>query len=93
MNRQEICDWLEQTFPDEEFLLADGLEEAFVGVDMQTMKTMYDSLKVIDILMKDSVTYEDALDHFYTNICGAYVGEKTPIFLYEDFIYNNEYET
>lgn len=93
MNREQICNWLEKTFPDEEFLLADGLEEAFVGVDIQTMKTMYDSLKVIDILMKDSVTYEDALDHFYTNIFGAYVGEKTPIFLYEDSIYNNEYET
>jgi hypothetical protein len=92
MNREEICEWLEKTYPDEEFLLADGLEEAFVGVDDTTKKTMYDSIKVIDILMQDSVTYEDALDHFYTNICGAYVGQKTPIFLYEDCIFDEKYE-
>jgi hypothetical protein len=89
MNREEICDWLLSNFPDEEFLLADGLEEAFVGVDLETMRTMYNSLKIIDILIEDSISYEDALDHFYCNITGAYVGEKTPIFLYEDSIHEH----
>jgi hypothetical protein len=92
MNREEICEWLEKTYPDEEFLLADGLEEAFLGVDHETKRTMYDSIKVIDILIEDSVTYEDALDYFYTNISGAYVGPKTPIFLYEDCIFDETYD-
>ena len=95
MTREEICEWLTSKYPDEEFLLADGLEDAFVGVDEKTKKTVYDSIKAIDILAKDSVTYEDAIDYFYTNVECAYVGEKTPIFLNEENIYDPrfEYET
>jgi len=88
MNRREICDWLEETYPDEEFLLADGLEEAFVGVDDATKKTMYDSRICLDIYVKDGMSYEEALEYFEFNVVGAYLGEKTPIFLnynnYED---------
>jgi hypothetical protein len=87
MNREEICDWLLSNFPDEEFILADGLEDAFVGVNLLTMRTMYDSLKIMHILIEDSATYEDALEYFSFNIAGAYVGEKAPIFLYKDCIY------
>jgi len=29
--------------------------------------------------------YEDALEHFYYNIKGAYMGEKTPIFVDDIF--------
>lgn len=82
MNRDEICEWLETNFPDEEFLLADGLEEAFVGVDLDTMKTMYDSNKCLDIYVEDGMSYEDALEYFDFNVVGACLGEKTPIFLY-----------
>jgi hypothetical protein len=88
MNRDEICSWLETHFPDEEFLLADGLEEAFVGVDDATKKTMYNSEICIDIYMKDGMSYEEALEYFEFNVIGAYAGEKTPVFLnynnYED---------
>lgn len=40
---------------------------------------IYDKDTVIEILM------EDGLEHFYYNIAGAYVGERTPMFLTKRF--------
>lgn len=88
MNREQICEWLENTYPDEEFLLADGLETAFVGVDDKTKKTVYDAQICLDIYMNDGMSYEEAVEYFEFNVIGAYVGEKTPIYLN----YYNEHE-
>jgi hypothetical protein len=30
--------------------------------------------------MEEGMTEEDALEHYYYNIAGSWVGEKTPIF-------------
>ena len=32
---------------------------------------------------KEEMTEEDALDHFYYNVAGSYVGEYTPIYIHE----------
>ncbi len=37
--------------------------------------------RVIDILMGDGMTYEEAVEYFEFNIAGAWVGESTPFFL------------
>ncbi len=69
-------------YPDEEFLIADGYDNAILGVDDDKMIIVYSTKKVLSILMEDEeMTYEDALDFFYYNIKGAYVGEKTPLFV------------
>lgn len=69
-------------YPDETFLKADGLDAAVIGVDDNKMILVYSSRKVISILMDDNeMTYDDAIDHFYYNIKGAYFGEKTPLFI------------
>ena len=69
-----------ENFPDEEILLADGLDEAVIGIDERSMRLIYSNTKVIAILMeRDGMEMEDAVEHFEYNISGAYVGEKTPI--------------
>ena len=68
---------------DDEILCADGFDEAIIGVCHVGSNTiaLYDLEKCIEILMRDDeMTYEDALDHFYYNVLGSYVGEKTPAF-------------
>lgn len=35
------------------------------------------------MITKEDMTHEDALDHFYYNVSGAYVGEYTPIFVHD----------
>jgi len=67
---------------EERVLLADGFENAFVGIGRQFGKPMaiYSRKKCIKILMKD-MSYEEAEEYFQYNVEGAWVGEQTPIFL------------
>ena len=67
-------------YPEEEFLFADGFDEAILGVN-QEMIVVYSIPKIIDILCRD-MEYLDAVEHFDFNIGGAYVGEKTPIYVF-----------
>ena len=72
--------------PEDEFLKADGLDEAIIGYDDQTGRLIYSMSKIIDILIiDDGMTEEDALEHYYYNIHGGYVGEKTPIWCCDYF--------
>ena len=68
---------------DENIVLADGFEDAFIGIGRQQFGkpiAIYDRLKCIKILMKD-MSEEEAEEHFQFNTEGAWVGEQTPIFL------------
>ena len=80
--RKNIDDWLEERHPDHEFLLADGFEEAFVGVAYQFDKPLavFDREKCISILARDMST-EEAEEYFQFNVEGAYMGPNTPMFL------------
>jgi len=66
--------------PDDMPLMADGFDDAVIGMCMKTMVLIYDYEKVIEILMKDEMDRDEAEDFFSFNILGAYMGEKTPLF-------------
>ena len=68
---------------DYSILLADGLDEAFIGIGWQfnTPLAVYYRDKCIEILESQGMTPEEAQEYFYYNTQGAYVGEQTPIFL------------
>jgi hypothetical protein len=74
-----------ESYPDEEFLKADGFDDAIIGVDEMTMRLIYSVTKCIDILMAEGLTEDDAMEFFDFNVGGAYVGEKTPIWCYDNF--------
>jgi len=81
-----INEYLNDTvFDAENVVLADGLDDAFVGVGNAfggTTCAVYDKDKVIEILMtRDGMTHDEAWEFFDFNIAGAYVGEATPIFV------------
>jgi hypothetical protein len=62
----------------EDLLLADGFEDAIIGICHSSNRVIYSVKKCIDILSQEMDT-EDALEHFYYNVAGGYVGEQTPI--------------
>jgi len=66
-------------------LLADGFDDALLGVGMrcgQRDVAVYDLSKIIDILMKrDGLSEEEAWEHADFNILGGWVGEETPMFV------------
>jgi hypothetical protein len=82
MNLDELNELLGE---DSEALLADGLDDAIIGVAERINLgpvVAYDVDKVVEILMeRDGMTDEEALEYFYYNIQGAWMGEGTPIFI------------
>ncbi len=83
MNREQIDTFVDEytgSDPDEKVLLADGLDEAFIGLTSNNIRAVYSIDKIIEILSKD-MTEEDAWEYFHYNIECAYVGEKTPIYI------------
>ena len=68
---------------DENVLLADGFEDAFVGIGRQFGKpfAVYDRFECIEILIKEGMSEEEAEEYFQYNTEGAWVGDQTPIFL------------
>ena len=77
MNREAVAE------VNEDMLFADGFDDALVGyIERAGMPSIacYDKDKCIEILAKD-MTYEEAIEYFYFNTAGAYVGENTPCFL------------
>jgi len=69
-----------EKYPNESFLKPDGFDEALIGVDIKSMRLVYSVSKCIQILSKD-MNEIDAIEYFYFNVSGAYVGEKTPIWV------------
>lgn len=68
-----------------EALLADGFEDALVGVGErcgQPTLAVYDYNKCVRILMdRDGMTFIDACEFLDFNSVGAWAGEHTPIWL------------
>jgi hypothetical protein len=80
--RDKIDDWVDEFYPDTTILIADGFEEAFVGIASQFDKpiAIFDRQKCIKILMRD-MSEDEAYEYFEFNVSGAYVGENTPAFI------------
>ena len=73
-----------ESHPDHEFLKADGFDDAIIGLDETTYRLIYSVKKCLDILMQD-MPYEQALEYFNFNVYGAYMGEKTPIWCWDNY--------
>lgn len=83
--REKIDTWVSEVFPDLDILMADGFEEAFLGVAMQFNNPIpiFDYDKCLKILMKDGMSYEDAEEYLEFNVTGAWVGAGTPAYLFK----------
>ena len=85
MTKELINTYVEEHYPDDEILLADGFEDAFIGIaesNGSRPKALYNEDKCVDILIeRDGMDYEEAIEFFQFNVAGAYVGEYTPAFV------------
>ncbi len=77
-----IEDFVDLYAEPEETLKADGFDDAIIGIDSK-QRMVYSIEKILQILQDDDMTQEDALEHFYYNIDGSYVGDYTPIYIWE----------
>jgi hypothetical protein len=75
---------------DEEALFADGWDDCIIGTSdswcpggNRPFRVVYDAQKIIDKMMReDGASHEEAVEHFEFNIAGAYVGPRTPIYVW-----------
>ena len=70
----------------EDALIMDGFDDCILGIlerfGIDQPIVVYDREKVIAKLIdNDGMTHEEALEFYYFNQVGAWVGEKTPAFL------------
>lgn len=90
--RDDINNWLASRglLDDEDgeagILLADGYEDAFVGVAFNhgmDLVAVYNIDRCIQVLVERDVMDENEADEWFNfNILGAYVGPRTPMFLH-----------
>lgn len=67
----------------DDLLFADGFDDAILGVaeriGMEPV-VAYSTPKIIEILARE-MTEDEAVEYFEFNILGAYMGERTPVFV------------
>ena len=73
-----------EQYYDDEFLKADGFDDAIIGVDENEMRLIYSVSKCLKILEQDMTEFE-AFEYFTFNVACAYVGDKTPIWCWDNF--------
>ena len=73
-----------ERYNEENFILLEGLNDAIIGVEERKMVLIYSVKKCFDILSRQ-MSEEEAIEHFYYNIFGCYVGKQTPIFCFDEF--------
>jgi hypothetical protein len=78
-----ILDDIIRNFPESEFLKADGFDSAVIGLEESSGRLIYSVQRIVNIMMSEGDTEEDALEYYYYNMEGAYVGEKTPIYCFD----------
>lgn len=83
-NQQNLLQQIVDQFPDEGLLKVDGFDDAVIGIDTNNMRLIYSVEKCLNIL-QESMTREDALEYFGFKVSGSYLGEKTPIWCWDNF--------
>jgi hypothetical protein len=75
---------------DDNMLLIDGFDSAMTGVSLvwhpngsRVERAVYSGEMIVDILIEQGMTEEEALEYCDFNIEGAYMGESTPIIFWD----------
>lgn len=67
---------------DDEMLFADGFDDCIIGVTSGIEQVVvYDKDLMIDELASQGMDVDEAIEYLEYNTWGAYVGEKTPIYI------------
>jgi len=81
MNRKDIEDLYSDDEP--EMLFADGYDGAIEGVvwDGKRTRVVYRMESILEILMDQGMTYDEASEYFDFNVAGSHMGVYTPLYL------------
>lgn len=82
ITKSELLESISEFNP--EAKLADGFDDSILGYDTKG-RVIYSVNSILDTLVnRDGMDYDEAQEYFGFNIECAYVGEYTPIYMYEE---------
>lgn len=81
MTKEELLEVYQDILGDEEILTADGFDDAIIGIDSKSLRVIYDTDLMINILMAEGMEETDAVEHLEYNVLNAWVGDRTPIYM------------
>ena len=65
---------------DEVYVKADGFDNAVIGYVTNPLRLVYSVTKCIEkLITEDDMGLEEAIEFFYFNVSGAYMGKETPL--------------
>jgi hypothetical protein len=72
MEKQEtlLSKIIEYYGDESEILIADGFDEAVIGIEESTMRLIYSVNRCIEILIIEGMSWEEAIEHFDFNVKG-----------------------
>ena len=81
MTRKELAAYIKELDLEEDVIVADNMNDAFIGVitEEEPPKAVYSIERCIKILAEE-MSYEDANDYFWFNVAGA-GGKGYPIYI------------
>ena len=79
---EELKESIEANNPDA--MLVDGHDDALAGYDTQGRAIYFIDHIIGTLQERDGMTNTEANEYFDFNIAGSYVGEYTPIYMYEE---------
>ena len=69
----------------DKLIVLHGFSDALVGISEkfgEEPRLVYSKSRIVEILMEeDEMTEDEAVEHFYYNIIGTYMGKGTPTFI------------
>lgn len=79
---QQILD----NYPDQEFIVLDGLDNAVIGVDQNAERLVYSINAIVDCFVEEGMEPDEAIEYYEYNTARAvpYI-ENAPILIYTDF--------
>lgn len=69
-----------ERYSDDGFIKVEGFDDALIGVSSRG-NLVYSIKKCVDILIKEGLSHDDAVEHLYGDIDAQYLGEDRPIFI------------
>jgi len=69
----------------EDAVIVDGYDDCIIGKEYKLGRAVYSIGKILNqMITLDSLSFQDAVDHFEFNIGCAYYGDMTPVFIWDD---------
>lgn len=85
-NNMKLKDIL-YNYPDQPFVILEGLDDAVIGVDQSLERLVYSIGDIIELYIEQGMTQEEAIDYFeYTTARATPFIDNGPILVYLNFL-------